>query len=1238
MKYFNVLFIVIVLSLCVLPQQVEAGSPLDGLVPFLKPPAPDYVINGDTVYVDNDNVRIEATPHTLTSSGWVTVKFWVKKYDGPLDICYGFDGIDKVEALKTEVYEEVDKGNGKKEQDWNKNDKEFAKSSIAYKGSSKWQAQNLRTVAKNTVYTTRVWIEIPFNGLDKSIGKYTIGIKPSGESIDKAWVLDPWYNATWLYRKQLTVYGSSAAVQTNYQKLIRVYKADVGADVAENIAQYTSTSNTVTNIYGVNWEAMTFTAETTGTAKKIWLKLNKNGVPTTSYACAIRATAAGAPTGANLCSGNITSTQISATADWYEFDMGAGTAITSGTVYAVILYNTGAAAGNDLQWRIHTASLYTGGQRYYSSNSGTTWATFGAAQGYLFQVLTSTSGTTPLRIDTEAHCQADFDDLRFTADDSTTLLDYWIENSGTCVADGYADCWVEIPSIVQMTSLIEHTHLYLYYGNSAATTYYNGTNTFIKFENFEWGANGDSISASGGSVSWSVSSGTAAISTDHAYGGTRSMKLAGNGALSLALMTLGFTASSSTVIETRVYKETAANDSRFINTGMSNTQIFIIKGDAAEDMYYFNAASAWVDTTVNMNADSWDLFGLQHFNGTDSTVDLARNRVTARVAVGAYGGPDSNYVGRLIFLSTDAATQDVYFDNVLVYKFAVSQPLWGTPSAEDPIPWYAITLSSSGWSTNWAIVNGNFSPAVATDVVTQRGFDYGLTTSYGSSWTETGSWTQAVFSTTLTGLSPATVYHYRAKVYFNSTWYYGADMVFSTKGSPTTYEYWNTGGDGDSFKVNSANWTYQTFTTNTTAISHSVTSIKLKLKRVGSPGTITASIKNTANSTTGQTCWSYPTGSDIISATYDGDTIDLAYTWYEFVPSVETCLSANTTYAIVVRALSGDSSNYVLWQTDFGGGYTGGNAGYSIDSGVAFVTNCPTDQLFEIWGNPSLEVLDAKVFSTYAASGDWLITVLYKNFFQPYYEQAADVQSLFYLQLVHGTTVVASSVVPEWGYRPACIYLDATEVAALEWGHAYTVRIYGNFGAYPYMEYALQSVDWLGSDLTRLDSWVRSTATLMASYYSTDYTEYVAGKGQVLNEAGGVIFANNIPELDTIRPDIFRITTDTIGFVPDDYDQELQDELVWQTMLGPQLTRAFALTGNAFGVEAPTVGALIGFLIYALVALLCFRPGHALAAMVIPVPIIIIIWGTGLLELAMMGITLAVATVLLAWQLWFKSR
>ena len=51
----------------------------------------DYIISGDTVYVDNENVYISTTPHTICGEGWVTSKLMAKNYTGLIDVAYGFN-------------------------------------------------------------------------------------------------------------------------------------------------------------------------------------------------------------------------------------------------------------------------------------------------------------------------------------------------------------------------------------------------------------------------------------------------------------------------------------------------------------------------------------------------------------------------------------------------------------------------------------------------------------------------------------------------------------------------------------------------------------------------------------------------------------------------------------------------------------------------------------------------------------------------------------------------------------------------------------------------------------------------------------------------------------------------------------------------------------------------------------------------------------------------------------------
>jgi len=66
-----------------------------------------------------------------------------------------------------------------------------------------------------------------------------------------------------------------------------------------------------------------------------------------------------------------------------------------------------------------------------------------------------------------------------------------------------------------------------------------------------------------------------------------------------------------------------------------------------------------------------------------------------------------------------------------------------------------------------------------------RGFNWGLTSSYGSDWTEGTSGTYqygtGTFNHGLTGLSQGTLYHFRAKAHNSAGWGYGSDVTFLTK-------------------------------------------------------------------------------------------------------------------------------------------------------------------------------------------------------------------------------------------------------------------------------------------------------------------------------------------------------------------------------------------------------------------------------------------------------------------------
>jgi hypothetical protein len=74
-------------------------------------------------------------------------------------------------------------------------------------------------------------------------------------------------------------------------------------------------------------------------------------------------------------------------------------------------------------------------------------------------------------------CSPDFGDVRFTASDGVTLLDYWMQEK---VDGDHAVFWVKISDNLSSNPAT----IYVYYGKSEATSTSNGNNTFLFFDDF----------------------------------------------------------------------------------------------------------------------------------------------------------------------------------------------------------------------------------------------------------------------------------------------------------------------------------------------------------------------------------------------------------------------------------------------------------------------------------------------------------------------------------------------------------------------------------------------------------------------------------------------------------------------------------------------------------------------------------------------------------------------------------
>jgi len=161
----------------------------------------------------------------------------------------------------------------------------------------------------------------------------------------------------------------------------------------------------------------------------------------------------------------------------------------------------------------------------------------------------------------------------------------------------------------------------------------------------------------------------------------------------------------------------------------------------------------------------------------------------------------------------------------------------------------------------------------------------------------------------------------------------------------TKYEYYITGDDGGEGVFGAERWRGQTFTPST---AHKITSVKLKLYRNGSPGTITVSIQGTSNG--------LPDDNDLCSGTTNGNTLPESwpnFEWREITLGVGTNLAADTQYAIVVKAPDGDIDNTLTWYVDQSDPtYAGGTVVRTNAGAGNWLSDSSKDAMFEDWGEP----------------------------------------------------------------------------------------------------------------------------------------------------------------------------------------------------------------------------------------------------------------------------------------------
>lgn len=319
---------------------------------------------------------------------------------------------------------------------------------------------------------------------------------------------------------------------------------------------------------------------------------------------------------------------------------------------------------------------------YIGGNTSVWYAGFGAA--YMYHYVDERGDLSISTITSDDPCQDDFDDIRFTASDGTTEIDYYIPPE-SITASSNCTVWVEFDSIVASPG---NSTFYMYYGNSTVSTTSSGSNTFIEFEDFEWGSDGDPLTDDGGSVDWSdYGAGNHKISDTIAYGGTRSAKFEGHDLRPRAYMPV--TASNNIAIRCYFYKETGTTDFRWLHGDGTNRMHVTL--DVTEDIEWYGTGGLQ-DTGDNCAADDWELIEFCDFQWDIATESFDTYLNDSKIQDDADMEVDSDMSDVFEFFGENTAGQDTWIDNVIVRKYASPEPTWCSWGEEES---YTVEITNT---------------------------------------------------------------------------------------------------------------------------------------------------------------------------------------------------------------------------------------------------------------------------------------------------------------------------------------------------------------------------------------------------------------------------------------------------------------------------------------------------------------------------------------------------------------
>ena len=334
--------------------------------------------------------------------------------------------------------------------------------------------------------------------------------------------------------------------------------------------------------------------------------------------------------------------------------------------------------------------------------------------------------------------RSDFGDIRFTDDDGTTVLDYWMEEVNSAEN---ATFWIEVADDLSTANQT----IYIYYGNSSGTITSNGTNTFIIYDDME---------GTTGNVPTSYTDSSSSdcefkISDTQAHTGTKSAGNQDNNINGWAQGLRDDVTNSFQSLNYFGYFPQTTQVAYLYTYQTGTTGLVAIVGFSSDGKVYAYDGTTSTEIMASYYTDQWYHVEII-FDYTNKQYDVYIDGILEADNFGFYTGTATQSKSfKFVSGKTYASTDYWYWDDVFDRKYVSPEPSHGSWGSEESSTENSVTLNSPTGTQTSLTISFNFTPTFYQAIQNASVYT-----------NETGSWTrEETNSSAITNDSPNIINH-----------------------------------------------------------------------------------------------------------------------------------------------------------------------------------------------------------------------------------------------------------------------------------------------------------------------------------------------------------------------------------------------------------------------------------------------------------------------------------------------